>query len=66
MPKDNRTIHSAIRAADGTVYAEGMEDELAGAYSQTELEALVESGALSGEWSSTRKAEPKAKTEDKK
>lgn len=49
MPKDNRKIHSGVRH-NGTVYKDGMEDELADALTQKQLNALAERGAISGNW----------------
>lgn len=68
MAKDNREIIHGIRvlkAKDGhriaqsTTYASGMEDELAAAYTQAELDAMKERGDITGNWKSTKgKAAP--------
>lgn len=55
MPKDNRRIHSAIRHGS-TTYKDGMEDELAAAASQEQLERLASRGAISGDWTSAAPA----------
>ena len=38
-----------------TVFASGMEDELAAAYTQKELDAMKERGDIIGKWKSTKK-----------
>jgi hypothetical protein len=67
MAKDNREIIHGIRAmipsAEGRrlpqshTFASGMEDELAAAFSQAELDAMKERGDITGNWKSTKKAE---------
>jgi len=66
MPKDDRTIVHGIStmvAREGKklpqmkVLADGMEDELAAAYTQKELDAMKERGDITGKWKSTKKAE---------
>lgn len=59
MPKDNRLILNGVRVGN-TVYTEGQEDELSGALTQAELDRLMDSGALGGDFVSTLKP---AKTE---
>ena len=64
MAKDNREIVRGIRAlqakgkgnAQSLTYASGMEDELAGAYSQKELDAMKQRGDITGNWKSTKGA----------
>ena len=62
MAKDNRTIIHGIRAlktpaegrrvAQSITYASGMEDELAAAFSQAQLNAMKERGDITGDWKS--------------
>lgn len=63
MPKDNREIIHGIRVmkpkeghriAQSITYASGMEDELAAAYSQTELDTMKERGDITGDWKSLK------------
>lgn len=64
MAKDNREIVHGIRAltiparggriAQSQTFVPGMEDELAAAYTDTELKAMVERGDLTGNWKSTK------------
>ena len=63
MAKDNREIIHGIRAlkpteghrvAQSITYASGMEDELAAAYTQKELDAMKERGDITGDWKSTK------------
>lgn len=64
MAKDNREIVHGIRAlkpaqeghriAQSITYASGMEDELAAAYSQAELDAMKQRGDITGNWKSTQ------------
>lgn len=64
MAKDNREIIHGIRAlkpkeegrriAQSVTYASGMEDELAAAYTQAELDAMKERGDITGNWKSTK------------
>ena len=65
MAKDNREIiHgiSIMQAREGKklpkmkVLASGMEDELAAAFSQQELDAMKERGDITGTWKSTQGA----------
>lgn len=65
MPKDNREIVRAIthyQVRDGEKsgsmkkFIPGMEDELAAAYSQKELNAMIERGDIKGNWKSTKGA----------
>lgn len=68
MAKDNREIIHGIRAlvaksagrvAQSVTYASGMEDELAAAFTQAELKAMLERGDITGNWKSTKgKAAP--------
>lgn len=69
MAKDNREIVHGIRAlrtknqkgnAQSMTYASGMEDELAAAYSQEELDAMKERGDITGNWKSTKGKTPAA------
>jgi hypothetical protein len=66
MAKDNRKILSAVRlhadretGTGRTVFRDGMENELAEAASQEQLDGLVKSGALSGDWKAIKKAKAK-------
>lgn len=63
MPKDNREIIHGIRVlkpteghrvAQSMTYKSGMEDELAAAYTQAELDAMKERGDITGNWKSTK------------
>lgn len=63
MAKDNREIVHGIRQlvaknpkgnAQSMTYASGMEDELAAAFSQAELDAMKERGDITGNWKSTK------------
>jgi signal recognition particle subunit SEC65 len=63
MAKDNREIVHGIRAMkaregrrlpQSMTYASGMEDELAAAYTQAELDAMKERGDITGNWKSTK------------
>jgi hypothetical protein len=64
MAKDNREIVHGIRmmvpSAEGRrlpqskTYATGMEDELAAAFTQAELNAMLERGDITGTWKSTK------------
>lgn len=63
MAKDNREIIHGIRAMkpreggripQSITYASGMEDELAAAYTQAELNAMIERGDITGNWKSTK------------
>lgn len=67
MAKDNREIIHGIRvmlpSAEGRrlpqshTFASGMEDELAAAFTQKELNEMIKRGDLTGNWKSTKKAE---------
>jgi len=72
MAKDNREIAHGIRTlkpkgnkgvAQSMTYAAGMEDELAAAFTQKELDAMKERGDITGNWKSTKGAKETAKTE---
>jgi hypothetical protein len=64
MAKDNREIIHGIRAllppesgkklAQSRTFSSGMEDELANAFSQKELDAMKERGDITGNWKSTK------------
>lgn len=63
MAKDDRQIVHGIRALKSTeghrvaqsiTYSSGMEDELAAAYTDTELKAMFERGDITGNWKSTK------------
>lgn len=63
MAKDNREIVHGIRAlkpreghriAQSITYSSGMEDELAAAFTQKELNAMKERGDITGDWKSTK------------
>lgn len=63
MAKDNREIIHGIRAMkareghrnpQSITYASGMEDELAAAYSQVELNEMIKRGDITGNWKSTQ------------
>ena len=72
MAKDNREIIHGIRvmlpSAEGKklpqsqTFTSGMEDELAAAFTQKELDAMKERGDITGNWKSTKgAAKPAAK-----
>ena len=64
MAKDNREIVHGIRStttkgeagklAQSRTYIPGMEDELANAFTQKELDAMKERGDITGNWKSTK------------
>lgn len=63
--KDDRQIVHGIRTMvpreggrlpQSQTYADGMEDELAAAYTQKELDAMKERGDITGTWKSTKGA----------
>jgi len=64
MAKDNRKIIHGIRvmvpAAEGKklpqskTLSDGMEDELAAAFTQRELDAMKSRGDITGDWKSTK------------
>lgn len=63
MAKDNREIVHGIRTMkpreggrlpQSITYSSGMEDELAAAYTQKELDAMKERGDITGDWKSTK------------
>lgn len=64
MAKDNREIVRGIRVlkpkdetrrtASSMTFASGMEDELAAAFTQRELNAMKERGDITGDWKSTK------------
>jgi hypothetical protein len=66
MAKDNREIIHGIRVMlpstegrrlpQSQTFASGMEDELAAAFSQKDLDAMKERGDITGNWKSTLKA----------
>jgi hypothetical protein len=66
MAKDNRQIVHGVRVlvpraegkkiAQSQTFASGMEDELAAAFTQKELNAMLERGDITGNWKSTKKA----------
>jgi hypothetical protein len=66
MAKDNREIIHGIRTMlpaepgkklpQSRTYASGMEDELAAAFSQAELKAMLDRGDITGNWKSTKGA----------
>jgi len=65
MAKDNREIVHGIRVLVPTeegkrlpqskTFISGMEDELAAAFSQTQLKQMLERGDITGNWKSTKK-----------
>lgn len=64
MAKDNREILHGIRItikrenqkiASSFTYKSGMEDELAAAFTQKELDQMKERGDITGNWKSTKK-----------
>jgi hypothetical protein len=69
MARDNREIIHGIRmmvpSAEGRrlpqsqTFASGMEDELAAAFTQKELDAMKERGDITGNWKSTKGAAAK-------
>lgn len=69
MAKDNREIIHGIRAltakseggrlAQSITYVPGMEDELAAAFTQEKLKAMLERGDIVGNWKSTKKTAAK-------
>jgi len=64
MAKDNREIVHGIRTllpmqegkkiAQSRTFSSGMEDELAAAFTQKELDAMKERGDITGDWKSTK------------
>jgi len=64
MAKDNREIIHGIRTmlppqegkklAQSRTFSSGMEDELAAAFTQKELDAMKERGDITGNWKSTK------------
>jgi len=64
MAKDDRQIIHGIRTmlplaegkkiAQSRTYSSGMEDELANAFTQKELDAMKERGDITGNWKSTK------------
>lgn len=67
MAKDNREIVHGIRVikaknpkgnAQSVTYASGMEDELAAAFSQEELDAMKERGDITGNWKAIKPKAP--------
>ena len=63
MAKDNREIVHGIRQtikgpsdkiAKSKTFVSGMEDELAGAYSQADLNKMLERGDITGNWKSLK------------
>ncbi len=76
MAKDNREIIHGIRVMvpvegrrlpQSKTFASGMEDELAAAYTQKELNVMLERGDITGNWKSTKgkAAAAESKTEPK-
>lgn len=74
MAKDNREVVHGIRVlksknpkgnAQSMTYASGMEDELAAAFTQKELDAMKERGDITGDWKSTKGKTDKATGGDK-
>lgn len=67
MAKDNREVNIGIRTLvddknhKARVLKTEDADEIAGMYSQAQLDKFVENGTLSGDWKSTAKAEPEKK-----
>lgn len=72
MAKDNREIIHGIRTMlpvepgkklpQSRTFASGMEDELAAAFTQAELNKMLERGDITGTWKSTKgAAKPAAK-----
>lgn len=67
MAKDNRQIVHGIRVMmpgeegrrlpQSKTFSEGMEDELAAAFTQPQLKAMKERGDITGDWKSTKKAD---------
>ena len=64
MAKDNREVVHGIRVLleskdkklpQSKTMASGMEDEIAAMFSQTQLNAMVKRGDLTGNWKSTKK-----------
>ena len=78
MAKDNRQIVHGIRVmvprtegkkiAQSQTFSSGMEDELAAAFTQKELDAMKERGDIAGNWKSTKgaAAKPAAGTKETK
>jgi hypothetical protein len=66
LPKDDRQIIHGIRTMlpvepgkklpQSRTYSSGMEDELAAAFSQAELKAMLDRGDITGTWKSTKGA----------
>lgn len=65
MAKDNREIIHGIRVMvpseegrrlpQSKTFTSGMEDELAAAFTQTQLKQMLERGDITGNWKSTKK-----------
>ena len=64
MAKDDRRIVRGVRVlaaakgkgnAKSLTYASGMEDELAAAFTQEQLDAMKERGDITGNWKSKKK-----------
>ena len=71
MAKDTREVNNGIRTLvddknrQARVLVTDDADEIAGMYSQSDLDKMVENGVLSGEWKSTKKAESNYDTAQK-
>jgi pyruvate dehydrogenase complex dehydrogenase (E1) component len=63
MPRDNRTIVSAVRHK-GEVYGPGREDELEELLDKEGIDRLVDNGAITGDWGTA--ASRRAATSDEK
>ena len=47
--------HGVVHKMKNVVFADGMEDELASQFNNTQLKSMVERGDLSGDWKSLKK-----------
>jgi hypothetical protein len=54
-PTSKPDSHGVVHKLKNVVFSEGMEDELAAQFNNTQLKAMVERGDLSGDWKSTKK-----------
>lgn len=66
MAKENRAIVSSVRMGDGTVFGQGMEDELAEAATAAQIDHLTKQGAIVGFVSEKAAKAADAKADDKK
>ncbi len=62
MPKDNRTILNGVRVG-AKVFTDGMEDELAAALDQKQLDRLIDKGHIAGDFKTMAVKKEAAKKE---